>query len=93
MEIYLNYILYDPDYSFTFELINEPLGMVLESFTTSALISYIPNDEQNSFSFELIVYDNQGLSDSKTYNVLIVEENNQLPIIIFQIQILQFDVF
>ena len=74
----------DPDdYSFTFELINEPLGMVLESFTTSALISYIPNDEQNSFSFELIVYDNQGLSDSKTYNVLIVEENNQLPIINF----------
>ena len=45
-----------------------------------ALISHIPN-EIDSFSFEVIASDNQGLSDSKTYNVLIVEENNQLPII------------
>ncbi|MAV93243.1 MAG: hypothetical protein CMG01_03675, partial [Candidatus Marinimicrobia bacterium] len=73
----------DPDdYSFIFNLDNEPPGMVLESYSTTSIISYIP-DELVSFSFEVTASDNQGLSDSKTYNVLIVEENNQLPIINF----------
>ena len=74
----------DPDdYSFIFNLDNEPPGMVLESYATTSIISYVPN-ELDSFSFEVTVSDNQGLSDSKTYNVLIVEENNQLPLINFQ---------
>ncbi|MBS30695.1 MAG: hypothetical protein CMG39_05995 [Candidatus Marinimicrobia bacterium] len=73
----------DPDdYSFIFNLDNEPPGMVLESYATTSIISYVP-DELDSFSFEVTASDNQGLSDSKTYNVLIVEENNQLPIIDF----------
>ena len=47
------------------------------------------NENKILLVLKLIVYDNQGLSDSNTYNVLIVEEIINYQLLTFQIQILQ----
>ena len=80
------------DYSFSFVLVNEPVGMNIVNYTTSAIVSYTPqeSDTFNScngsecFQFQINVSDNQGLTDTKEYEVLIVDASNQLPAIIFQ---------
>ena len=80
------------DYSFSFVLVNEPLGMSIVSYTTSAIISYTPqeSDTFNScndfecFQFQINVSDDQGLTDTNEYEVLIVDSSNQLPVITFQ---------
>ncbi len=79
------------DYSFTFDLVNQPAGMDIVSYTTSALVSYTPQGSDSfdtcngseCFTFQIDVSDYEGLTDTKVYQVDIVDSNNQLPIIEF----------
>ena len=79
------------DYSFSFDLVNQPAGMDIVSYTTSALVSYTPQGSDSfdtcngseCFTFQIDVSDDEGLTDTKVYQVEIVDSNNQLPIIEF----------
>ena len=79
------------DYAFSFDLVNQPEGMNLVTYTTSALVSYTPQESDSfdncngseCFTFQLDVSDDEGLTDTKVYEVEIVDSNNQLPIIDF----------
>ena len=79
------------DYAFSFDLANQPTNMNIVSYTTSALVSYTPQEFDSfdtcggieCFTFQIDVSDNENFTISKEYEVAIVEFNNQLPIIEF----------
>ena len=79
------------DDAFSFDLVNQPLGMTIVPYTTSAIVSYTPQESDSfdtcggveCFTFQVDVSDDENLTVSMQYEVKIVESNNQLPIIEF----------
>ena len=73
--------VYDPDNNnFSFELVNNPAGSSLVDYSTLAIFSYTPQNE-DSFVFEVEVRDNMeplGI-DSHIFTVNIIDQTNELP--------------